>query len=305
MSSPVRLSTTGPFSFPLTAEVLARLPKNNALERWDEQSATHRRALVASSGHSEVIIVTGDEGGINVSSDDPLILEWARASFGLGLDPTAFYEVAAQDEVLAACVTKLWGLRPPLMEFWEAWVAAILGQQITLSFCLDTIGYTARRYGGEVSGVDAHGAPYAYPLHPSPESILAADPAELYLCKLSRQKIAYLKIVAAALLDGYFDGVLELPLQEAITKLVALKGVGNWTARYWLSTVGRLDSLAYGDAGLASAYRKAYGRTHDLEAWGEALGETRGWAYYYLIWGVKYGAGSEARSAEGKVKVRS
>jgi DNA-3-methyladenine glycosylase II len=288
-SSPaIRLSTSGPFSFPLTAQVLARLPKNNALERWDEATVTHRRALVTSSSHSEIVTVTGDDAGINVSSDDPIVGSWARASFGLDLDPTPFYEVASRDEVLASCVTKLWGLRPPLMDFWEAWVAAILGQQITLSFCLDTIGYTARRFGGEVPGLDAHGQPYAYPLHPTPESILAADPAELYLCKLSRQKIAYLKIAAAALLDGYFDGILELPLGEAIVKLTALKGVGNWTARYWLSTVGRLDSLAYGDAGLASAYKLAYGRTHDLEAWGEALGEVRGWAYYYLIWGVKY-----------------
>jgi 3-methyladenine DNA glycosylase/8-oxoguanine DNA glycosylase len=287
-SALTQLRTTEPFSFALTAQVLARLPKNNALERWDEVTGTHRRALVSAAGHSEIVTVTGSDDGINVSSGDAIAESWARASFGLDLNPTLFYAVAARDEILAACVTKLWGLRPPLMDFWEAWVAAILGQQISLSFCLDTIGYTARRFGGEVPGVDAQGEPYAYPLHPTPESILAAEPLELALCKLSRQKIAYLKIVAAALLDGYFTGILELSLPEALLKLTALKGVGNWTARYWLATVGRLDSLAYGDAGLASAYKAAYGRTHDLEAWGEALGEVRGWAYYYLIWGVKY-----------------
>ncbi len=283
----------GGFSFSLTAQVLARLPKNNRLERWDALTQTHSRALLTSTGEAQIVTARAAPNGIEMSSSidtavdssvDAVALEWARLSFALQLDPTPFYEVAAKDVVLRGCVDRLRGLRPPLMEFWEAWVAAVLGQQITLSFCLDTIGYVAKRYGGEV--LDAHGQPHY--LHPTPEAILEADPADLYVCKVSRQKISYLKIVARALLDGYFDGILEMPLHDALAKLIALKGVGNWTARYWLATVGRLDSLAYGDAGLASAYKAAYGHTHDLEAWGEALGDVRGWAYYYLIWGVKY-----------------
>ena len=279
----------GDFSFPLTAQVLARLPKNNHIERWDALTQTHTRALLTATGTAQIVSARAAPDGVEISSADPVALEWARVSFALALDPTPFYEVAAGDDVLRGCADRLRGLRPPLMEFWEAWVAAILGQQITLSFCLDTIGYVAKRYGGEVldANLEPHGLNTHY-LHPTPESILEADPADLYLCKVSRQKIAYLKIVARALLDGYFAGILEMPLKDALAQLIALKGVGNWTARYWLATVGRLDSLAYGDAGLASAYKTAYGHTHDLEAWGEALGDVRGWAYYYLIWGVKY-----------------
>ena len=274
----------GDFSFALTAQVLARLPKNNRIERWDASAQTHNRALLMNTGEAQIVTARAAPNGVKISTADPAALEWARLSFALDLDPTHFYEVADRDPVLRGCVAGLRGLRPPLMEFWEAWVAAILGQQITLSFCLDTIGYVAKRYGGEV--LDAHSEPHY--LHPTPEMLLEADPADLYLCKVSRQKITYLKIVARALLDGYFDGILEMPLHDALAKLIALKGVGNWTARYWLATVGRLDSLAYGDAGLASAYKTAYGHTHDLEAWGEALGDVRGWAYYYLIWGIKY-----------------
>jgi 3-methyladenine DNA glycosylase/8-oxoguanine DNA glycosylase len=275
----------GEFSFALTASVLARLPNRNRVERFDAARNRHSRALVGSDGRS-FIVRAGDAGsGVTLSSSDSVALEWARASFALALDPSPFYAVAARDPVLGECVARLRGLRPPLMNFWEAWVAAILGQQITLSFCLDTIGYVSKRFGGEVMDPESGEAIY---LHPTPESILEADPYELYLCKVSRQKCAYLKTAASALLEGYFDGVLEMPLAEALAKLTALKGVGRWTARYWLATVGRLDSLAYGDAGLANAYKSAYGRTHDLEAWGEALGDVRGWAYYYLIWGVKY-----------------
>jgi 3-methyladenine DNA glycosylase/8-oxoguanine DNA glycosylase len=284
MSSTSTLFTSGPFSFPLTAQVLARLPERNIIERWEGAAQIHTRALETPRGQI-VVTATGDARGVRLSSADPAVLDWARASFGLDLNPEAFYAVAARDEVLRDCVTRLHGLRPPLMDFWEAWVAAILGQQITLSFCLDTIGYLARRVAGEVR---LEGPTRTLALHPTPEAILDVDAQTFYECKVSRQKAAYLRVVATALLEGYFDGILELPLPEAILKLTALKGVGNWTARYWLATVGRLDSLAYGDAGLISAYKAAYGRTHDLEAWGEALGDVRGWAYYYLIWGVKY-----------------
>ncbi len=286
-SNSIELLTTGAFSFPLTAQVLARLPERNALERWDAATQTHGRALQTADG-AMLVSARATANGITISGSQPEARDWARASFGLDLDPAPFYEVAAGDEVLRGCVTRLYGLRPPLMDFWEAWVAAILGQQITLSFCLDTIGYLAKRLAGEVIVVLPDGTQRSFPLHPTPEAILLTDAQTFYECKVSRQKAAYLKVVAEALLNGYFDGILELPLQEALTKLTALKGVGNWTARYWLATVGRLDSLAYGDAGLASAYKLAYGHTHDLEAWGEALGQVRGWAYYYLIWGVKY-----------------
>jgi 3-methyladenine DNA glycosylase/8-oxoguanine DNA glycosylase len=253
------------------------------VERWNAALEVHQRSV-----QNNVVTVTGDAKGLNLSDASSATLSWARLSFGLDLDPSAFYEVAARDEVLRDCVSRLQGLRPPLMDFWEAWVAAILGQQITLSFCLDTIGYLSSRVAGEVVGTLPDGSTQVVAVHPTPEAILETDAQTFYECKVSRQKAAYLKVVAGALLEGYFEGILELPLSEALVKLTALKGVGNWTARYWLATVGRLDSLAYGDAGLASAYKLAYGRTHDLEAWGEALGDVRGWAYYYLIWGVKY-----------------
>jgi DNA-3-methyladenine glycosylase II len=272
------LTTDGPFDFALTADVLARLPAYNIIERWDALTQQHSRAIKTASG-SQLVIARAAPNGVQIDSATPEAADWARLSFGLGCDPSEFYEIATRDEVLKKCVAALRGLRPPLLDPWEAWVAAILGQQITLSFCLQTIGYVAQRYAGEVSG---------HALHPTPEAILEATVEDLRICKVSRQKAAYLKVAAQATLDGYCDGLLEVPLEQAIEHLTALKGVGRWTARYWLATVGRMDSLAYGDAGLISAYKKAYGDPANLEAWGENLGAVRGWAYWYLIWGVKY-----------------
>lgn len=286
------LSTAGSFDFALTAEVLARLPRHNAVERYLVAGGlggtpVHLRALRLAGG-PRVVTARPAPGGVQVDSDDPLALEWARLSFGLELDPAPFERAASGDPALSRALERLRGLRPPLMDPWEAWVAAVLGQQITLAFALQQIAMFSRRYGGEVEGELPDGTLESFPLHPTPEQTLDADEAGLLACKVSRSKASYLKTLARATLDGELEGVTQLPLAEALTRLTRLRGVGPWTARYWLLAVGRTDSLAYGDAGLAAAYRAAYGTLDGLEDWGERLGPSRGWAYYYLIWHTKY-----------------
>jgi 3-methyladenine DNA glycosylase/8-oxoguanine DNA glycosylase len=287
-----KLKARGEFSFGLTASVIARLPAHNGVDCFDETSQTLRRALHTTNG-ARVVTARPMKGGLEIDDDSPEARVWAIRAFGLELDPAAFYAVCANDPALSKAAVALVGLRPPLMDFWEAWVAAILGQQITLAFCLQQITAISRRYGGEVDGFLPDGTPHKYPLHPSPQQILTADEAGLLECKVSRRKTEYLKTVAQALLDGYFDDLfqrdgLERDVSEILEHLTALRGIGLWSARYWLATVGRLDFLAYGDAGLNSAYKLAYGSLDGIEAWGEALGPTRGWAYYYLIWHQKY-----------------
>ena len=282
-----RLEARGEFDFGLTASVIARLPAHNGVDCFDETNQTLRRALHTANG-ARVVTARASKGGLEIDDDSPEARAWAIRAFGLELDPAAFYAVCADDPALSKAAVALVGLRPPLMDFWEAWVATILGQQITLAFCLQQITAVSRRYGGEVEGELPDGTPHKYPLHPSPEQILNADEAGLLECKVSRRKTEYLKTVAQALVDGYFDDIFERDVQEILEHLTALRGIGPWSARYWLATVGRLDFLAYGDAGLNSAYRLAYGSLDGIEAWGESLGPTRGWAYYYLIWHQKY-----------------
>jgi 3-methyladenine DNA glycosylase/8-oxoguanine DNA glycosylase len=282
-----KLEARGAFNFALTGSVLARLPAHNGVDRFDETSETVRRALLTERG-PRVVTVRAAAGGLEIDDDSGEARAWATRAFGLELDPTDFYAACERDPALSRAAVALNGLRPPLMDFWEAWVAAILGQQITLAFCLQQITAISRRYGGEVPGFLPDGTPHRFALHPTPEQILATDETGLLECKVSRRKNEYLKTLARALLDGYFDGVLDRDVTEVLEHLTALRGVGPWTARYWLATVGRLDFLAYGDAGLNSAYRLAYGSLDGIEAWGEALGPTRGWAYYYLIWHQKY-----------------
>lgn len=85
-------------------------------------------------------------------------------------------------------------------------------------------------------------------------SIATATEDTLRACGLSRQKIAYAYGLAKSGLD--YDALQELPDQGVVAKLVALPGIGRWTAEvYTLSALGRADIFAAGDLALQEAAR--------------------------------------------------
>jgi DNA-3-methyladenine glycosylase II len=79
---------------------------------------------------------------------------------------------------------------------------------------------------------------------------------------LSRAKVNSLRSLAEHVLDGElaigsFD---TLDDAEAIRSLVAVKGIGEWTAHMFLMfTLRREDVLATGDVGIRNAIMRAYG----------------------------------------------
>lgn len=95
----------------------------------------------------------------------------------------------------------------------------------------------------------------------TPQHFLSLDDGTLRGIGFSRQKTAYVRNLARAVLDG-FD-LHELPTlddQEARTRLIGLKGIGNWTADiYLLMALGRPDVWPVGDLGLQLAYRELKG----------------------------------------------
>ena len=63
------------------------------------------------------------------------------------------------------------------------------------------------------------------------------------------------------------DRLAELPDDEVIRELTAVKGIGEWTAHMFLMfTLHRPDVLPIGDLGVRNAIQRAYG----LEAAAEA-----------------------------------
>ncbi len=98
----------------------------------------------------------------------------------------------------------------------------------------------------------------------TPQAVLARDPAELRTFGLSGQKARYAHEIARAHVEGRIDfGHLErLSDEEAIARLVAINGVGQWTAETFLMFCeGRQDVFPAGDIALQEAMRWADGAT--------------------------------------------
>jgi DNA-3-methyladenine glycosylase II len=95
-----------------------------------------------------------------------------------------------------------------------------------------------------------------------PASFLAADDAALRACGLSSAKMRALRALAAAVEAGSLNlaGLAPLAAEEAHRALVAVKGIGPWTADiFLLFCLGHPDAFPAGDLALQEAARLALG----------------------------------------------
>jgi DNA-3-methyladenine glycosylase II len=96
----------------------------------------------------------------------------------------------------------------------------------------------------------------------TPSSILALDEQRLRSLGLSGGKARSLRDLAARVADGRLP-IDELPTmsdEESRERLVAVVGIGPWTAEmYLIFSLGRMDVLPVGDLGLRDGVRQLYG----------------------------------------------
>ena len=103
----------------------------------------------------------------------------------------------------------------------------------------------------------------------APEPFLALDDATLRSCGFSRQKAGYGRGLAAAVADGSLDfaRLAAADDEEALAALVALKGIGRWSAEiYLIFALGRENVWPAADLGLQFAVAECLGL-------GERVGE--------------------------------
>jgi DNA-3-methyladenine glycosylase II len=96
----------------------------------------------------------------------------------------------------------------------------------------------------------------------TPASIAATPDGIMRRAGLSRQKERYVRLLAAAVIDGSLDldGIERLPDDEAKAALVGQVGVGSWTAdAYLLAALGRPDVWPVGDRALQVAAAEVKG----------------------------------------------
>ena len=137
------------------------------------------------------------------------------------------------------------GRRPT--EAYGALLRAIVGQQLSTK--------AARTIYGRLEAMFDERAP-------TPAELLAADEEQVRGAGLSRPKVAYLRDLAEHVEDGRLelDRLAELPDEDVIAQLTAVKGLGEWTAHMFLVFhLGRPDVLPVGDLGIRNAAALAYG----------------------------------------------
>ena len=92
----------------------------------------------------------------------------------------------------------------------------------------------------------------------APETVERMSEEDLRALGLSRQKAAYAKALAQARID--YEALRAAPSEDVIKTLVAVKGIGAWTAEiYAMFSLGRADVFASGDLALQEAARVLYG----------------------------------------------
>jgi DNA-3-methyladenine glycosylase II len=132
----------------------------------------------------------------------------------------------------------------------ESLLSAIVSQQLA--------GAAARTIHGRVVAA-LGGAPVG------PESVLAAKPEALRAAGLSGNKLAAIIDLAAKFVDGTVPthDLDDLSDDEIVNRLVAVRGVGRWTAEMFLMfQLCRPDVWPVDDLGV----RNGWARIHDREA---------------------------------------
>lgn len=200
------------------------------------------------------------------------IVNRVRRLFDLGADIETIGEHLSLDKDLGPWVTKRPGLRAPGgWDGFELAVRAILGQQVSVQ--------AARRLAGEL--VALHGRPLrrdtsrpAGLTHVFPTARHIADAADLGL-GMPQSRLKTLKEIAQATVDD--PGLFQLSenVEQAIAKLTAVPGIGDWTAQYVaLRIIREVDAFPASDIGLLRGAEKVLGEpvtpkslTLRAEAW--------------------------------------
>ena len=130
----------------------------------------------------------------------------------------------------------------------------------------------------------------------SATAVLALEDVELQGMGLSRPKVRYARAIAEAQISGLCDlsALRQMSDDDASAALMAVKGIGRWTAEtYLMFCEGRLDVFPGGDVALQEAIRwadRAEVRPNEKQAYARA----RAWKPYravaaHLLWRC-YGA---------------
>jgi DNA-3-methyladenine glycosylase II len=201
-------------------------------------------------------------------------------------DP-ALAHLRAADPVLGALIDRLLPTVPPLArrrkrrpdDYYAGLVRTICGQQLSTRAANAIWLRLLAHFAGEP---------------PTPQAILDADPEALRAAAgLSRAKVVYLRSLAEHVLGGSLelDRLDDLDDDTVIAELIAVKGIGEWSAHMFLMfQLARPDVLAPGDLGIRKGIQLTYG-LDALPTPTEVIAIAQAWRPYrtmacHYLWGA-------------------
>ena len=168
--------------------------------------------------------------------------------------PKALAHLRAADPVLRDLIDEIGpqGLGDPRRgldpdDHYGALIRSIVGQQLSTRAARAIYTRLTDRFGGRP---------------PTPLEVLEDDPEELRAAAgLSRAKVSFLRSLAEHVIDGSLEleRLDDLSDEHVIAELVAVKGLGVWTAHMFLMFhLQRPDVLPVGDLGIRRAFMLRY-----------------------------------------------
>jgi AraC family transcriptional regulator of adaptative response / DNA-3-methyladenine glycosylase II len=233
----------------------------------------------------------------------PAVIARLRHVFDLGSDPRTIARELRRDPLLAPLVAARPGLRVPgAWDGFEIAVRGILGQQITVHAATRLAASLVAKLGRPVAApLVEPGLTHAFP---GPERFEHGLLSEL---GMPRARVAALFGLAAAAREDarLFDTGQEL--EQAVTRLTQLPGVGVWTAQYIaLRALAQSDAFPVGDIGLLRALTEDGVRPSPkaLLARAESWRPWRAYAVLHL-WTADAARAVEARASARKQNVEA
>jgi 3-methyladenine DNA glycosylase/8-oxoguanine DNA glycosylase len=218
------------------------------------------------------VAIRARPGGVDVEPLDDETLPVVERLLGLPFDLDAFYAWAAADGVLGPVAESLHGYRPPLQpDPFEALVTSITAQQVSLFAAVAIRNRFVERLGERV------GDAWAFP---TPERVAAASEGDLVAAGFTRRKAEYTVALARSSLD--LGALASLPDDEVRLRLTAHRGLGPWTAEWFLARhLARPHAWPSGDLALRKAAESIYGV--DVRELGPRLHPFENLSAHYLL----------------------
>ena len=217
-------------------------------------------------------------GGVDISSDDESVVPQVQHFLGLPFDLDGFAAWAAGEPTIARLAHALEGFRPPLqVNPFEALVTSITAQQVSLQSAAAIRSRFIERFG------QAYEHAYSFPVR---ERVARATEDELFAVGFSSRKAEYVIGLARSELD--LDVLASLPDEEVTARLVSLRGVGEWTADWFLARhLARPHAWPAGDLGLRKAVAAFYGDVADVRAFAQRFHPYENLSAHYLLTGLR------------------